>query len=234
MQVYSLTNHVNSKIYVGVTSRTIDERWKEHLGCSMKKPKYAIHHAIAKYGELNFSINELQFCNSVEELFDAEKKWIIQLRTHISQNGYNMTFGGEGVIGHIITDEQKQKMSIAHKGKTFSELHCLHISQAKTGKRLGVKLTDSHKKKISIATKGKIVSEETKNLISNALKGKKRTYAQTTCMQVIQIKDDMQTACFNSIHDAARSISKIASASNILYCCKGIRKKAYGFEWKYA
>lgn len=38
---------------------------------------------------------------------------------------------------------------------------------------------------------------------------------------------------FPSVHEAARSISKNGVAGNISECCKGRRKTAYGYIWKY-
>lgn len=38
---------------------------------------------------------------------------------------------------------------------------------------------------------------------------------------------------FASLHDAARSIGNPNGQCNILNCCKGNKKSAYGFVWKY-
>jgi len=49
--VYLITNEVNGKHYVGQTTRTVEQRFKEH----MESP-YPIGKAIRKYGAENFTI----------------------------------------------------------------------------------------------------------------------------------------------------------------------------------
>ena len=29
--IYQITNKINKKIYIGLTTKTIDKRWKEHV-----------------------------------------------------------------------------------------------------------------------------------------------------------------------------------------------------------
>lgn len=81
----------------------------------------------------------------------------------------NLTDGGEGVAGRIVTKETRQKISEGHKGKTLSETHKQNLSKALTGR----KLPDGVAEKISKANKGMKRSNETKKNISNALKGRK-------------------------------------------------------------
>lgn len=48
----------------------------------------------------------------------------------------NKSDGGEGASGVVITDERRQKISRAHKGKIVSEAARLNISRASKGRRL--------------------------------------------------------------------------------------------------
>lgn len=64
----------------------------------------------------------------------------------------NMTDGGEGCAGRVLSDETKKKISDSNKGKKF---------------------TKEHKRKLSEAKKGRTLTEEHKeNISKNALKGK--------------------------------------------------------------
>ena len=64
----------------------------------------------------------------------------------------NLTDGGEGVSGKIVTEETRKKLSEINKGLIVSE---------------------ETKKKISMSKKGHIVTEETRRKISMTLKGHK-------------------------------------------------------------
>jgi predicted GIY-YIG superfamily endonuclease len=48
--VYKATNTVDSKIYIGITTKTIEERKKDHLKKSKKGKSYPFQIAIATYG----------------------------------------------------------------------------------------------------------------------------------------------------------------------------------------
>ena len=117
-------------------------------------------------------------------------------------NLVNMTDGGEGTFGLIMseeareklrekhtgkthTEESKKKMSEKHIGKTHTEESKKKMSEIHTGKKLseesknklreiniGKKLSEDHKHKISEANKGKIKSEDHKQRISEARIGK--------------------------------------------------------------
>jgi hypothetical protein len=104
---------------------------------------------------------------------------------------HNMTNGGDGVSGAIISDETKRKLSEAHKGKTHSEETRRKISEAKKGKTHSEetkrKIGEAHKnpseetrRKIGEASKGRnkdrIVSEETRRKMSES--GKGRTHSE--------------------------------------------------------
>ena len=61
--IYLITNKINKKQYVGQTGISIEERWRKHIDNSKNCPnKQIITMAIAKYGQENFSIEELAKC----------------------------------------------------------------------------------------------------------------------------------------------------------------------------
>lgn len=65
--IYLITNKINNKKYVGKTTKSIKERWEEHLKDS-KKEKCEIrplYRAIRKYGIENFTIEEIEKCNII-------------------------------------------------------------------------------------------------------------------------------------------------------------------------
>lgn len=121
--IYKITNKTNKKIYVGKgTMSSKVNRWKKHLsiarGGKEKYPKafYAIHAAIKKYGENNFTFETIDYANSNKEGAELEIYWIDKLQSN-SKLGYNLTKGGDGCLGKIHTLQSKKKMSFAQKGE---------------------------------------------------------------------------------------------------------------------
>jgi len=106
MIVYLITNKVNNKQYVGITSRPIENRINEHRTATTKS---AIHDAIVKYGIENFTVEQIDTANTYEELLEKEIHWIEKLNTFGS--GYNLTKGGEGSLGRIASEETRQRLS---------------------------------------------------------------------------------------------------------------------------
>lgn len=132
MFIYVVTNLINGKQYVGLTTTPLKKRWREHTYrtscCS------ALHKAIRKYGVDNFSIQQIDVADSLIELKQKEVYWIAELNT-LSPNGYNLTIGGEHPRwseesrqklsstekGHPVSEETRRKISIANKGQKPSE-----------------------------------------------------------------------------------------------------------------
>lgn len=82
----------NGKKYVGYTGGSIEDRIKVHYRVS-KNPERAVAFAIAKYKE--FKTEVVASFEIKQEALDNEKRLVIEHNSHISQNGYNLTWGGE-------------------------------------------------------------------------------------------------------------------------------------------
>ena len=67
---------------------------------------------INKYGHENFTIEEIEKCNSIDELNLREQFWIKELNT-LAPNGYNLTTGGWNAKR---TEEHKRKLSLSKTG----------------------------------------------------------------------------------------------------------------------
>jgi group I intron endonuclease len=200
MQIYQLL-FPNGKKYIGITSRTAQERFNQH--CRSVK-KYAIDGAIRKYGKENVIITVLATIDNWELLCLAEQEAIVKFNTK-SPNGYNLTDGGEGTLGFLATDEQRKKLSLSRKGRILSEETKRKISIANKDRvismetrekmklamkgykpspetrkiwseqRKGRIATKETREKMSLARKGKPVSEEWRRKLSESNKGKKRS-----------------------------------------------------------
>jgi hypothetical protein len=74
----------------------------------------------------------------------------------------NLTDGGDGAIGAIVTEKQKKHLSILNKGKKHTEETKKKMSESRKGKvwNCGKKMSDETKRKLSIVHTGKKYSQE--------------------------------------------------------------------------
>ena len=102
--IYKIDNLINNKCYIGKTSRSLEERWKEHLRHRFNLD-YALYRAFKKYGIENFTISLLE--ENIEDeilLNEREKYWINYFKSNNKNYGYNMTLGGEGTTKYNLND----------------------------------------------------------------------------------------------------------------------------------
>lgn len=147
--VYMHKNKINGKMYIGITSRPPEIRWGTNGSQYTSTRNPCFYNAIQKYGWDNFE-HIILFENLTEqEAKLKERELIAKYHTCIyddNKMGYNMTFGGEGTLGHIISEETRQKMSESKKGEKNS-FYGKHFSE-------------ESKKKLSNALKGKMAGEK--------------------------------------------------------------------------
>lgn len=92
--IYKWTSKESNKSYVGLTAKTAEERFEQHVSHS-KNPVYLFHKAIAKYGPENFVLEILE--QNIETREEANEREIYYIDSHGTyESGYNMTKGGEG------------------------------------------------------------------------------------------------------------------------------------------
>jgi group I intron endonuclease len=163
--IYIFTNINNDKMYIGKTMKKFNQRFLQHLKMSKKDNNSCFHKAINKYGIDGFVIECLQVSDNLANLW--ERHLISRWKTR-APYGYNLTGGGEGVLGFKHSDATKKYLSEIKKG---------HIPW-----NIGIPRTKETKDKISKANKGNESwckgkklgphSEAFKQLISTKLKGR--------------------------------------------------------------
>ena len=116
----------NGKKYFGITCKMPDKRWENGHGYT-KNGQPVMYHAIQKYGWENIK-HEILFTNLTKKEAELKEKKLIALyKTNCKKYGvlygYNMTDGGEGTLGHVVSEEARKKMSEKrigkYKGKNF-------------------------------------------------------------------------------------------------------------------
>jgi len=136
MIIYKVTNKIDGKSYIGQTTKTLEQRKREHKGNAKRGVGFYFYNAIRKYSWKNFKWKVIEKCDSKEELNEMEKYYIAKYGTYCLDEigGYNLTLGGKGNCGYVQSEEHKKKISDAHKGKKHTEESKKKISEAKTGK----------------------------------------------------------------------------------------------------
>ncbi len=95
--VYEIYNEVNGRCYIGVTNRTAQARWKEHVRNAQKGSKTALSRAIRKYGHEKFVVTPIITSDHRNNLFLAERAMVLAYKAN-GHNLYNMTDGGDGAF----------------------------------------------------------------------------------------------------------------------------------------
>ena len=208
--IYKITNQVNGKSYIGKTLKTVEDRWKEHIEESQRvhkehRPLYA---AMKKYGIENFFIEEIESCSDLE-LSNRERYWIEYFGSF--KYGYNATIGGDGrpyLDYDVLVETYKQVQNLT---KTAELCHCdaQYLSSILKARN------------IPILSHVEVMTQQ---------------YSKVINQQTLQ-GDYIQT--FASSQLAARSVRPVSNnnygvAGHITDVCRGKRKSAYGFLWKFA
>lgn len=203
--IYKITNKVNQKIYIGKTSKTVAERWNEHLmqyNC-IRNEKRPLYSAMRKYGVENFIIDIVEEC-SYEIENEREIYWIAYYNSY--HNGYNATHGGDGkqYIDYSLV------LQLWNEGYFISEI---------------AKFTNCSEWSISnFLERNGILSQE---------RLQRSTNKKMRCVEMIDRNTDEILRIFNSIAEANRFLGIKSNDSHISVVCQGKRKTSHGYKWKY-
>lgn len=209
--IYKITNNVNQKVYIGKTTKSIEERWKEHQqdAYRIRNEKRPLYDAIKKYGIENFSIELIEECD-IAVLSNREIYWIEEY--HSFSSGYNATLGGDGKILYdydLIADLLRQNNTTSEICKI---LGCCPDTVIKVAKINNIPLTiinpfDLTKKSVEQYTKNGIYVQTF------------NSYAEAA--RWLQEQGVVQ----KNLNGVRGHIGDV---------CNGKRKTAYGYIWKNA
>lgn len=108
--IYSIKNEITQDIYVGKTTKSIEERFQRHIYNSRYGSKTHLHRSIRKYGETNFTISLIEEVDD-DILNQREIYHIQEIKPH-----YNMTSGGDGGLTFSITEEYRESCRKKYTG----------------------------------------------------------------------------------------------------------------------
>ena len=205
--IYKITNLINSKVYIGKTSRTIEERFQEHLQSKnrIEYEKRPLYEAINKYGAENFIVEEIENVKNDDIASEREIYWINYYRSYIGFNdcnGYNATLGGDSKRYYNYFEIAKKYTELKNERKTAKFFNC------------------------DIQTVRKACKENNIKMLSRI-----EVIKNSTCKKVAKLnKDTLEILkIYDSITEAFKDLnhSKTGGISN---ACKNINKTYLGYR----
>lgn len=143
--IYRITSP-SGRVYIGRTSN-FKQRVRQYRYAAKKNLNCIINKSLCKYGFGNHTIEIIDsFCGDLPFCQGKEMFWIRSYMSNVNRwtemNGLNLNDGGDGNIGHKLSDETKKKLSDWNKanpslgglGKSPSKETRLKMSAAKIGK----------------------------------------------------------------------------------------------------
>ena len=115
MVVYAITNKINGKKYIGITTNSFAERYPHGIRAHHNPH---LRNSVKKYGQENFEVILLEKnVEDMETLCKLEEMYIKKYDTCNPDKGYNKSLGGLGVrLPHPFTEEHRRNLSEAKKG----------------------------------------------------------------------------------------------------------------------
>lgn len=182
--VYRIVRRETGKQYFGWTSESPNQRWWRHKNHAKEGDGYAIHDAMRRHGIDAFDFEVVLEVGTAAEAKLAEMYYIAGFKTNLRRVGhwgYNLTDGGEGIVGFTHDDETKARIGAAKRGKP-SPLRGRPKDPKAIAKTAvfnrGRKFTPEHRARLSAAKLGKKqakrgpLSEEHKESIRRTLKAR--------------------------------------------------------------
>jgi len=208
--IYKVTNSQTNEIYIGATTKSIEERKIDHLQKANKKVGSSFQEAIGTYGVDAFIWEQIDTANSSNELAEKEKEYILKYNS--KDQGYNSDSGG---------GFKKTVYQFNEYGVLIESFNSLTDVESKLG---------HDKKRISNACitaknwKGSYWSYSQNRTFKKVRDRRKK--------QVLQCSlDGKEIARYVSVSDASKSTK--LSKTCISRCCRGERNNSRGFLWKY-
>lgn len=160
MRIYRITELEGGKVYIGATTKPLDHRIVRHFYAALVDEKHgALYDAMRTCGVRGFAWEVVEECDSVESMWDAERRHIAEHNCRVPF-GYNQTPGGPGAGWQIgrkrgpMSEEERQKRSAALKVRKAWNKGIPHGYQARVKMRgrvpwnKGIPRTDAEKQRM--------------------------------------------------------------------------------------
>lgn len=205
--IYKATNKLNGEVYIGSTTKTIEERKCDHIQRLDKDYATKFHKALLEYGKDNFEWEEIDTAKSINELAEKEVSYISKYNS--LQNGYNSDTGGgfKKLVYQFKDDEVINIFQSLEEASNAVNKSPNSISNA----CLGGRLTCAGYNWANTDTFSKREDKRVKPIIQYSLEG--------------ELLNEFKSI---AIAEEETGINK----SSIAKCCRGERNTAGGYIWK--
>ena len=230
--VYAIVNRVNGKLYVG-SGVNLRHRWSEHRH-DLAKGK---HHSPYLQRAFN-KTPEAFYIEVIEETPTADRKsllrreqfWIDFFKAHLAECGYNICSKAQSCQGVQRSPEFKAKMRVASSGAWSEERKARwKIIRSQTQPK-GWKWTEKQRANHSEIHKGKKWRLGQKEKMLASIEKSRNPFNRKKLIQLT--KDGREIRRFISVSEAMQTLGVI-DKGNITNVCRGKRRTAFGFLWKY-
>lgn len=210
--IYKAENEKNNLIYVGSTTRSVEERKKDHIQKANKATGHQFHEAIATYGQEAFTWEQIDTASSMDELAKKEKEYILEYNS--KEDGYNTDAGGGFKKTVYKYDLDAGELVAVFETLTEAALTVNSIKQSISRACLNVNNTYR-----GFYWSYDLVTKFTPN------KDKRR-------------KEVAQFAFDGTLIDKFKSVTEASkqtgiNKSSIAKCCRGLQKSSGDYIWKY-
>lgn len=222
--VYTITNAINGKMYVGSTASSFLERWRSHAK-SLKKGNHhssKLQRAVNKYGILNFKFEILDITLK-EHATSIERYWFNNLNP--VKLGYNVSNSvNGGCLGCKMSSKHRKIIAKVNKNNNHF-LNYKHSEKSKT------QIKGSTKK--FYENDSEYVKDLKEQRRKNVIVLNKTVFNKLNKIPIVQI--DLKTNEIIKEWESATDASKVLGilATSITKTCKGKSQQAYGFKWAY-
>lgn len=161
--VYKIINTVNNKIYIGSTTVSFKERYRQHLYHLKKNTHKNTHlqHAFNKYGESKFEFCIIECCDK-ESCIIVEQKWLNDTNCTEKSIGYNINPLADRINTPEVYEKRRQTMLRKYAN---GELEHVREKSRKIGDRKrGIKLDDTKHLKVSKTITDKVLESRRKRM----------------------------------------------------------------------
>lgn len=131
---YLIRNEITGLCYIGITSNKLVRRWEGHRTAAKSGAPTKMAAAIREYGYKSFTITHIASSATWTDLQQVEKSLIADRKT-LYPHGYNLTEGGEGIVGYKFSAESLKRLAEAHIGNRHTEHAKKLIAASSKGRR---------------------------------------------------------------------------------------------------
>ena len=216
--IYKYTNSQNGKVYIGQTSKTLDERAQSKGRNYRESARF--YNAILKYGWDAFVPTIITTVETQEEANQLERYYISKYQSTDDRYGYNISLGGDC---KYMSPETRKKISDKakerYKDKTKNPMYGKHqtdemkrkLSESRMGSlnpQYGKTWTDTQREKCGTKGKKLNLSDEQREVLRN----KARELGLTNGLKPVRCIEDDKT--FDSAVAAAKHYGVTKSTLN--------------------